>query len=288
VPLPNLLIIGAAKCGTTSLHHYLDQHPDISMASRAEGSKEMRFFDDPDWREKLDWYEAHFADAPVRGESTPRYTYYPHVLDVPERIHSLIPDAKLVYLVRDPIDRIVSHWVQRYWGGDRTPFEQWLREADRPDNMIVCASRYATQVERYLALFAREQLLVLDQEDLRSARRETLREVFAFAGVDAGFDSEAFDEQRNTRAEKYAPVGAGARLWDGVVGPTGVLGRAGRRLPAGVRGPAADVLRKALFRKVEPPPDIDPALLDRLRPALREEADRLRAITGRDFAHWSV
>jgi hypothetical protein len=257
------------------------------MASRGPGSKEMRYFDSPDWRERREWYESHFADAPVRGESTPRYTYHPHVPDVPERIHALIPDVKLVYLVRDPVDRIVSHWVQRYWGGDRTPLEQWLREADRPDNLLVCASRYATQLERYLALFARDQLLVLDQADLVEPRA-ALRDVFAFAGVDPAFDSEAFDQRRNTRGEKYAPVGAGARVWDKVVGPSGVVGRAGQRLPEAVRAPAGRALRKALFRKVEPPPDFDPALLDRLRPMLAEEADRLRQITGRDFAHWSV
>jgi hypothetical protein len=287
VALPNLLIIGAAKCGTTSLHHYLDQHPDVSMASRGPGSKEMRYFDDPDWEEKRDWYESHFDGAPVRGESTPRYTYFPHVTGVPERIHALVPDAKLIYLVRDPVDRIVSHWVQRYWGGDRTPLEAWLRDADRPDNMLICASRYATQVEQYLKLFPRDRLLVLDQADLVSPRA-ALREVFAFVGVDPDFDSDAFDQRRNTRGEKYAPVGAGARLWDRVVGPSGVVGRAGQRLPAGVREPAGRALRKALFRKVEPPPDFDAALLDRLRPMLAEEADRLRALTGRDFAHWSV
>src|SRR5688500_19663917 len=74
--LPNLLIIGAMKCGTTSLHHYLDLHPDISMSD----PKEVRFFDDPAWEERIDWYRGHFdPNAPVTGESSVYYSAYPWI-----------------------------------------------------------------------------------------------------------------------------------------------------------------------------------------------------------------
>ena len=134
--LPNLLIIGAAKCGTTSLHFYLDQHPDVFMARPHDshwGQKEMRLFWRDDWRERLEWYEQHFdPSAPVRGEATPSYTHYPFLPDVPRRIHSIIPEAKLIYIVRDPIDRIVAHWAQTQEDGDRTPLEEALADYDRP------------------------------------------------------------------------------------------------------------------------------------------------------------
>lgn len=288
MPLPNLIIIGAAKCGTTSLHHYLSLHPDVFMAVTEAGSKELRFFDRPDWAEHRDWYASRFRDAPVRGESTPRYTFHPHVGGVPGRMHALVPDARLIYVVRDPIDRILSHWVQRYWGGDRTSFEDWMADLERPDNMLVCPSRYAAQVELFLDRFDREQLLILDQADLRDRRAEVLREVFAFAGVDPDFTSPAFEEERNTRAEKRAPVGAGARLWDAVVGPEGTLGRAGGRLPARVRSPIGSAARRALFREAVSPPELSPALRARLRATLQDDVDRFRSIAGRPFAHWSL
>ena len=121
--LPNLLIIGAAKCGTTSLHAYLDQHPDVFMARPgpdSRGEKEMRFFWRDDWYERLDWYQEQFDPrARVRGEATPSYAHYPYLRDVPRRIHSLVPDARFIYIVRDPIERIVAHWVQARADGER-------------------------------------------------------------------------------------------------------------------------------------------------------------------------
>ncbi len=88
--LPNLLIIGAAKCGTTSLHEYLGAHPEIFMAGR----KELELFTRDDWRERIGWYEEQFpVDAPVRGESTPTYTMAPYLASTSERMHELVPDA---------------------------------------------------------------------------------------------------------------------------------------------------------------------------------------------------
>src|SRR4051794_37024426 len=82
--LPNLLIIGAAKAGTTSLHAYLDQHPDIGMSK----PKELFYFSYEDWRERRAWYERFFRDdTPVRGESCPQYAMHPAFPDVSRRVH---------------------------------------------------------------------------------------------------------------------------------------------------------------------------------------------------------
>ena len=103
--LPNVLVVGAAKCGTTSLHEYLDRHPEIAMARE----KELDFFvEQKNWSRGVDWYERQFAAAPVRGESSPSYTAYPRYRGVPERIRRIVPDAKLVYLVRDPVERALD------------------------------------------------------------------------------------------------------------------------------------------------------------------------------------
>ena len=112
--LPNLIVIGAPKGGTTSLHHYLGAHPDVFMSRR----KELGLFDREDWRDRVEWYERQFPDRPrgYAGESSPAYSMHPTVAGVPERIHELLPDARLIYLVRDPVERLSP----TTWSGSRS------------------------------------------------------------------------------------------------------------------------------------------------------------------------
>lgn len=288
--MPNLIVIGAAKCATTSLHGYLDAHPEIQMARPAaavrgnndEAPKEMRFFWRDDWRTQLGWYASHFdADVPVRGEATPAYSAHPFHAGVPARIAEVAPDAKLVYLVRDPIDRLLAHWVQARVDGLRTTLPELLATPGWEDHQIVCPSRYATQLERYLDHFPAEQLLVVDQAELRADRDATLARVFAFAGVDDAFRSEEFSVERNTRAEKLALTRAGAPLYRRLLDP------AGRRVAPeqwAARGPQ---VRRALSRPV-PRPELGAGLRRRMEQVFAPEADRLRAMTGQAFTGWSV
>ncbi|MBW1859792.1 MAG: sulfotransferase domain-containing protein, partial [Deltaproteobacteria bacterium] len=101
--------IGALKCGTTSLHYYLGLHPEISMSRE----KELYFFvKECNWYKGVDWYKSHFSgQSRIYGECTPIYTAYPVYRGVAERMHGVVPGAKLIYVVRDPIDRLVSHYV---------------------------------------------------------------------------------------------------------------------------------------------------------------------------------
>lgn len=278
--LPNLVIIGGLKCGTTSLHYYLDQHPEISMSKR----KELHYFSRPDWRERTAWYEQQFAwmDAPVRGEATPHYTWYPHKRGIAERIHAMIPEAKLIYLVRDPIRRIVSHAVQLWAQGNRTPMGTFLQAPDWDRNLLVAPSRYATQLERYLEYFPSEQILVIDQSDLRLHRIKTLQQAFRFLGVDPMFATPRFDQEQNTRTEKYALTRLGMPVWNRLLGP------AVRRLPEPARGRARKRLLRALSEPISTEPTIAPEVRPRLEALLRAEADRLRTLTGKRFASWSL
>jgi hypothetical protein len=291
--LPNLLIIGAAKCGTTSLHSYLDCHPDISMASPREsgplvdndvGGKEMRFFWRDDWRDRLDWYRSHFTGmtTQIRGEATPAYSAHPFHAGVAERIHATVPHAQLLYLVRDPIERICSHYVQQRADGDRRPFEQRMAEWSDPDNSIVCPSRYATQVEQYLGYFSPSQLLVVDQSELGQHRRTTLQRIFAFLGVDRGFWSPALEEELNTRQDKRMLTPKGARLFNGWIDP------GARRLMGGRWAQLRPYVRRALSEQVAERPAVAGELRERLIDLLQPEVDRLRELTGERFASWSL
>jgi hypothetical protein len=282
--LPNTIVIGAAKAGTTSLHYYLDQHPEVHMA-RPRGSpvKEMSYFWRDDWRERRAWYESHFdVPEPVRGEATPGYSAFAFYRDVPQRIHEVVPNARLIYLVRDPIERIVSHWVQRRADGDRTPFRRYMHEYDEPRNRIVCPSRYHTQMREYLRFFPAEQLCVVDQDDLLRNRRGTLRRVFRFIGVDEEFESAAFAQQLNRREDKRGPRRLTVRFWDPLIYPT-------RRIfPKPLRRRVRKSLDGVLNGPITETPVLSRDTYRRLEAHLRPEMEALRELTGQGFASWSV
>jgi hypothetical protein len=278
--LPNLLIIGAAKAGTSSLHAYLADHPQVSMSKQ----KELELFNRPDdWRERLDWYRSNFlVRAPVRGESSPAYSMDPVFGDVPARIAEVIPDARIVYMVRDPIERALGQFVE--WTFVRVedrPFEDAFADWAEPSNAYVMSSRYFHQIERYRQHFPDDRILVLDQRELRERRRDTLRTVFRFLGVDEDFWTPAFDRVHNVGAQKLRVNAFGWWLASrGLYLPTV---RAARALP----GRAGTLALRPLGTEI-PRPAPDAELLEGLRELLREDADRLREYTGRRFEHWSV
>jgi hypothetical protein len=284
--LPNLIIIGAGKAGTTSLHRYLDEHPDVYMCH----PKEARFFIHDGWRAGLEWYESLFPKpALVRGEATPSYSIYPITKGVPSRIHDLIPDAKLMYIVRDPIERIPAHYSQRHvgLGGKETrsldeAVRSALRHGDDPVNPYLAASRYATQLERYLEYFPLEQILVIDNAELRSQRKAVLREVFRFLGIDESFESPRFEEDFNTRSDQRGITSTGAKLRD-----TSAARFVRSSVPTKMRRPITRPLRHLLSRNVSRP-NLSSDLREELVYVLKPEVDRLRELTGKPFASWSV
>lgn len=276
--LPNLIIIGAQKAGTTSLHRYLDLHPEVAMSSR----KELDFFAGPgwEWERGIEWYESHFSrDAPVVGESSPSYSAHPWVPGVPERMHSLIPEARLVYVVRDPVDRMVSEYFHyRTAGRELRPIREVFSHPRMSESGYVVKSRYHMQLERYLRHFPRERILVVAQEDLLDRRDATLRRVFRFLDVDEDFRSLGFDQTYNrggseSRSHPRRVMGAlGRRL-------TRVLEA---RLPAAPHKPARASARPAS------PLHVEDSLRDELRHHFIRDATRLRELTGEQYESWCV
>src|SRR3954452_23901221 len=178
--LPNLIIIGGLKCGTTSIHHYLGLHPEVQMSK----PKELNFFvEELSWDLGLEWYKGRFDDRfAVRGESSPHYTNQPRFKGVAERIQQHCPDAKLIYMVRDPIKRVLSHWVHATGAGYET--RELVPTLSEPDSSYIHRSMYWMQLQPYLERFDRSQIEVIAQEELQSEREETMRKAFGFAGVD--------------------------------------------------------------------------------------------------------
>jgi Sulfotransferase family len=190
--LPNLVVIGAMKCGTSALHALLGRHPEVAMSR----PKELNFFFGPEradgaaawaagnWHRGLAWYARHFDPcAAVRGESSPGYTSPSHPEAAP-RMAAVLPAARLVYLVRDPVRRAVSQYLHhRAEGTERRPLEQALLD---PASQYLARSRYHERLAPFLACFARPAIALVCQEELLAEQRHTLRALFEFLQVDPG------------------------------------------------------------------------------------------------------
>ena len=206
--LPTFLVIGAMKSGTTSLYHYLKGHEQVFLPM----TKELDFFTaGSNWRRGVDWYAHQFRDAddaPARGEVSPRYAQYPTHAGVPERIAQVLPDVRLVYVVRDPVARIRSHYQHLVITGvEKAPPETALFE----NPLYLTCSSYALQLERYLEHFPREQILVVTSEALRSDRRATLQQIYRFLGVDPTRLPDVIDTEFYRTAQR--PTYPRAVLW---------------------------------------------------------------------------
>jgi hypothetical protein len=273
-------VIGAQKCGTTSLHFYLDEHPEIQMAR----GKELNFFvGDGSWANGVDWYAAHFdPDAPVRGESSPAYTNYPVYNGVPARIHSLVPEAKLVYMVRDPVERTISQYVHDYsTGRENSSIEDVLGDglATHP---YVTRSKYFLQLEQYLAFFEPAAILVVAQEELLLERRAAMRRIFAFLGVETSFYHPSFEQIKHLSRDRRRKTWAGRAVTSAVRTVTRPL-----HPPRWLAWEAENYLVFPFARKVARPP-LSSALREQMAGELKGDADRLRELTGQEFASWSV
>jgi hypothetical protein len=192
-PLVNFIIAGAQKAGTTALYDYLTEDPALELAK----VKEVHFFDD----EELDWsdpdyrsYHERFSMGRpvVRGEATPIYIYWPRCL---ERIARYNSDMRLILLLRDPVERAWSHWKMEFARGVETmPFSWAIREGRQRlfqsdpwgahrEFSYVERGFYGEQIARALSVFPREQVLILQSEDLRHRPNKLLKMVNSFLGI---------------------------------------------------------------------------------------------------------
>jgi Sulfotransferase domain len=279
--MPNLIIIGGLKCGTTSIHHYLGLHPEIQMSK----PKELNFFvTELNWDLGLDWYASRFDDRfEVRGESSPHYTNLPRYQGVAERIQAHCPDAKLLYMVRDPIKRILSHWVHAtgagYEAGDMVDV------LSGPDTQYVNRSRYWMQLQPYLERFDRAQIEVITQEELQADREGTMRKAFAYLGVDETFTSEQFDREWEKSAAKS---GDKYQLMEKLIKLPGFrsFDRNFDRLPERLRWLVEKVVHDP-DKPSAPKPVIPDDLMADLRGRFATEVAELQKFTGREFAGWN-
>jgi hypothetical protein len=272
--LPNVLIIGALRAGTTSLHAYLDLHPEIQMST----PKELNYFSGPgsNWDRGPSWYAAHFAEpVPFRGESSTSYTFHPVIPGVPERIHNAIPEVRLIYCVRDPLERFVSHYMLlRAEGRERRSLDTVLNAPDLENSRYIIRSRYWSQLEQYLQYFPANQIIVVSLDELKQRRLKTLGRIFRFLGVNDRFNSEEWSRVYN-KARRYPLLQALGRTL-----PEERLMRLKR-----VRGVERSLLA---FSRPAARPHVRGNLRNRVAMLMKAEVEALRAFTGQSFERWCV
>jgi hypothetical protein len=289
---PNLFLIGAMKSGTSYLRKLLNAHPDIYMCEPDEPC----YFVDPRhlktiypemWERGLWRSEERYLDlfrpagaAPVLGEASTNYTKLPMVPGVSERIAAFNPEARFIYLLRDPVERAISH----YWHMVRHHAEHRpIAEAVRRDPQFLAVSNYSMQLRPFLERFGRERVAVLIHEQLVADPTGVMGGVYQWLGVDAaGVDLSGFSEPENVAPDAISMPGYGSiprRLRQAPA-----LKHAVARLPPAVHRALHRLTTREVSRRTV---DVTAAVAF-LRPEQRRQTDDLAALLGCTFPEWTT
>jgi hypothetical protein len=287
--LPNLLIIGSPKCGTTSLHSILGQHPEIYVTP----AKEAHFFDRDVYNNGLQWYlENYFKDAEgftIRCESTPFYLTFGKV--VAPRIKESYGNhnLKFVAIFRDPVKRAYSH----YWFSKRRFREvesfkgalesEWRGERNERTS-IYYPGCYATLLQSYFKYFARENFHFLTLEDLRSDFNNTMNKLNEFLGFSGDFEYKSEIRNQSTGIKNK-------HLFKILRNPSDPIHKIGKFIKNMFPQEQANRFGQKFFNanlKQETTPPMDKDIEAILRSRYKEEILKLEAIMGRDLSSWYV
>ncbi len=283
VAKPNLLIIGAMKSGTTSRHDYLDTHPQIAMSE----VKEPGYFVEELGLSKGEaWYLSLWDQASkyrYRGESSTHYTKLPVSQGVPERLFRFNPEARLIYIMRNPFDRVVSHYWHalrdQYHGGELRP----LLKAVKNDPGYLAFSDYARQLEPYFERFGKDTVLTLTFEALVEDPQREVDRIYRWLGLPSHPIGEAAKAHNQKPEEMTAVAGAGilnriqySNAWD----------RISPHVPLWMKNWA----KKQAYRPVAEREVLND--IPRLREAISElqqrQIESLSRVLGRDFPEWRI
>jgi hypothetical protein len=194
---PTFIVIGAMRAGTTSLHYNLSRHPEILMSKK----KETDFFSEPaQWNKGKIWYLSQFRKTYSKciGESSPGYTRRNMFPETSSRMHNFLPGLKLIYLVRAPMDRAVSHYIHALLtkGEASLPEKAFTEGTD-----IFFQSCYGYQIEPYRKLYKKSDILVMRVEDLWDRPFQEMKKIFTFLKVDSRFKHPDFSLPLNQTAD---------------------------------------------------------------------------------------
>lgn len=267
----DFLVIGAQKCGTSTLYRLLDRHPSIVGAQ----IKEPHFWTRcEDWKAELPAYHDLFPsqEGVLYFEASTTYTFYPlRKLEIWEDLYEYNPAMKFIYSVRNPIDRIISNYMHMY---ERGYTDAALEQELKKNRLYLEVSRYATQVKPFIRRFGEDQVLIVVFEDLLDQPEEFTREIAEFLGVDA----EGFGDVTSIHANRS--VGS-ARPHHKTIRPNLFL--------RGVRKFAPPLWRRFADnsqRSFQAKPSLSLPHQRMILHMLELEIDELERMAGRDLSHW--
>ncbi len=275
---PDFIVIGAMRAGTTNLADRLAHLPEIGMSRL----KETDFFiEEKNFPRGYGWYQSLFPPGKrILGEASPNYAKGDVFKGVPARIHAVRPDVKLIYMVRDPVDRFWSHYAHSALvHGALSPPREILNEDEGAH--ILASSMYFRQLGPFLDLFPKEQLNVVDFDEFINDPARTLSDLCGFLNIDSHPSIQKMDNSNSS--EQLSATPAWALRMSQYRALTGLRGAT----PAWIRSALKNTVSAVSRTRRQTPPVPDDARR-RVRAAVAEDADQLRRLTGRDFASWSV
>jgi hypothetical protein len=174
---PKFIIIGATKCGTTALWYNLDKHPDIHMALKSRSSVETNFWGGRRWKSGFEWYKKRFPDDKIGGEKTVAYYINKKAFRL---MHKYIPDVKLFFCVRNPVDRAYSNYQMHLKAGKVGSFNEALFH-----QRYARAGKYIYFINNnILPFFDKSQLYICVTEHMKKDPTNEMKKVFDFLGVE--------------------------------------------------------------------------------------------------------
>jgi hypothetical protein len=288
---PNLFIIGAMKAGTSSLHEYLRLHPEIFMS----GFKEPQYFAPHRTRQGLGWGQGnaypepgigwylrlfeHAGDVKYAGESSVSYTAAPWVTGCDRRIHDFNPGARLIYLLRDPVERTVSHYWHFVADGRE---DRDMHTAVKRNEDYIARSNYAMQLRPYFETFGRDRVYLLTLEELNARPAETVRRLFEWLGVEASHSVKTEDKFNVTPAV-LRQTKRGRVFLDTLL-KSWRWRRVEEHLPLFI----PRLFERLTYRTVNRCEVDVRATLDYLIPILRGYTGELSRLVGREFTDWAT
>lgn len=287
--MPNFLIIGAMKSGTTALYYYLEQHPEIYMSP----VKEPNFFSSQeqenaaDTVSHIDTYQHLFrgaSDEKAVGEASHSYLYDPGAVT---EIRRYVPEAKLIAILRNPVDRAYSHFLHMVRSGTE-PLDDFAQALQAEEGIqreptfqdYIGRGLYFDQLKRYLGAFPQEQIRVYLYEDLSDAPISTVQDAFRFLGVDDSFVPDV-SLRRNVSGHPKN------KTLDGLLRRQSRIKHAAKiYLPARIRWRLSKAFDDLKTRNLVEPPPLQPEVRRQLIGVYREDILKLQDLIHRDLSGW--
>lgn len=312
VILPNFIVVGANKGGTTSIYHYLKQHPEVYLSP----IKEPHFFStDIDVRQfKKEFAQNKMQDIEkyVSGDMEQEYhaafvrdlsqyqrlfknvrnqkaigelsTSYLYSQKAAEEIHALIPDCKIIICLRNPIERAYSHYRMNLWTGNSNQFDflQALKDdyAHEPKvwgnaHLYTEIGMYYQQVQRYLDMFGKDHVKIIFSEDLRKHTKDVVRDLYAFIGVDPQFEPNTDTQYNEVYTPKYKNL-----TW--FLNKSGIRPLMKRISPGFIKKAVIKLLYKNKAEKGQMSPEAKAFLMEKLGDDIRN----LSSLLQKDLSGW--